>query len=304
MNIKKRKSTGFLILKIIGFLAVALVLFYQLRGVDVKKIKTIHIENSWFLVLAILLLIPNLWVAFQKWNLIIEKVDSSTSHKIRLQSFFAGVVTGFLTPNMLGNFLGRIYYFRRPNRILITTTTLFSNFTQFLSTLFIGIISWGLVETDLGLSHLKYWVFGVFFVSITLFFFGEKILFLVNNKNWARSFQDWMGRNKSIRYKLLMWSVIRLLIFTSQFSLMLACLGESLSVLMIGGILQVYLFMLFMPSLFLAKLGVKESISIFVLSSLGLDPFNILIASLSIWLLNNVLPSLFGVVICKEKRFA
>jgi hypothetical protein len=93
------------------------------------------------------------------------------------------------------------------------------------------------------------------------------------------------------------------MIFTLQFSLMLLAYGADWSWGLVAAIWQVYLLTMIAPSLGLGKLGVKESIALFVLSTLGINEITILFASLSIWLLNTVSPALFGLIVCRNKKW-
>lgn len=84
---------------------------------------------------------------------------------------------------------------------------------------------------------------------------------------------------------------------------MLIAFGAPWSWELVAAIWQVYLLTMLAPSLFLGKIGVKESIALFVLSTMGLNEASVLFASLSIWLLNTVFPALFGLVVCRNRTF-
>lgn len=304
MNNTKSKTRMFLLFKTVGFLVVFFILYRQLNQFKSEDFREVKISNYLFLMLAIVLVLPNLWLGFKKWTLIVNRIDKKATLKTKIQSYFAGIVTGFFTPNMLGNFIGRIYYFERNARVKIVLATLFSNFTQFFSTLIFGCIAVVLLGNRFELGKLNYVLFVSLIIGIFVFHSGEKVVFFVNKKNWARDFKNWMKVNSSLRYSFLFWSVLRLLVYNAQFSFMMMAFGETASIDLFLGIFQVYLLMLFVPSLFLAKLGMKESVSIFILGSLGFNVINVLLASLAIWLLNNVIPALWGMVICKESNRA
>jgi uncharacterized membrane protein YbhN (UPF0104 family) len=82
---------------------------------------------------------------------------------------------------------------------------------------------------------------------------------------------------------------------------MLVAYGADWSWELIAAIWQVYLLTMLAPSLFLGKIGVKESIALFVLAAFGIDELTVLFASLSVWLINTMLPALVGLIICKHK---
>ena len=76
-----------------------------------------------------------------KWKEVVRFSGDKPTIQQRYHSFWAGIVSGMLTPNMLGNFLGRIYYFKRTVRFIITYLTLLGSFSQFLITILSKILS-------------------------------------------------------------------------------------------------------------------------------------------------------------------
>jgi hypothetical protein len=55
------------------------------------------------------------------------------------------------------------------------------------------------------------------------------------------------------------------------------------------------------PSLFLGKLAIRESISLWVLTVAGYQQQPILIASFSVWIINLFIPTIFAIFIAKKK---
>jgi hypothetical protein len=78
--------------------------------------------------------------------------------------------------------------------------------------------------------------------------------------------------------------------------------GVDFEPMVIAKIAQVYLISAMVPTLLLGKLGVRESVGIVILGSLGISELTVLISSLSIWFLNLILPSLFALVLLKSKK--
>ena len=253
----------------------------------------------------IILVIPNLGIEFLKWRLTLKTLSISSDNSTRIQSFFAGIVTGMVTPNMLGNFIGRFYYFQRRHRVQIILLTLLSNFAQYLASLTFGLVSVILLGGLLILDEQTFIVWGVtavLFISIIVFFFFERILGVIKKRQYASRLKDTLRNNKNYRWQILGLSFLRFLVFTSQFSLLMYAFGEEISVELILAIWQLYLLTLIAPSLFLGKIGVKESIAIVVLGSIGVNEFSILFASLMVWLVNNISPALFGLIITKKGK--
>ena len=91
-------------------------LYTQLAGVDQKTWNDFELKKIWALILAIVLVVPNIWFAYIKWKVTLRIMGQDGDQNRTVQSFFAGVVMGMVTPNMMGNFIGRFYYFAKEHR--------------------------------------------------------------------------------------------------------------------------------------------------------------------------------------------
>jgi hypothetical protein len=242
-----------------------------------------------------------------KWKLTLSTIGTDSDKKTRVQSFFAGIVTGILTPNMIGNFIGRFYYFERKHRSQIITFTLLCNFAAFIASVTIGTLAVLLMGEILVLkeSHqLITWLFACVLIAYIFYFFIDNLLARFRKKEFAYNFKKILKENRWYRFKILGLSYSRFIIFTLQFSLMLHAFGAELNFILIGSIWQVYLITMLVPSLFLGKIGVKEAIALEILGQLDINDFSILFASLIIWFVNTISPALIGFIICRDKAKA
>jgi hypothetical protein len=276
----------------------------QLKKVDWNK-ESIHIDHPMFFVL-VLLLVPLNWLfEWWKWKSTLSVLEINPTKKVMIHSFFAGIVTGMLTPNMLGNFIGRMYYFQRNQRIPLIVLTLITNYAQFIASIVFGIVAILILketpfELDIsGISLLL--ILGA--ISVFLFYFNFEWIFRFwKKKSSILELIRNLKSRKIYRWRILMLSLARHVIFTLQFICMLHAFGESFSVLNVLWIWQVYLWITLAPSLFLGKLAIRESISIWVLGIAGMSELSVLISSFSIWTLNLLLPTLIGLVVCEKNK--
>lgn len=299
---KKNQKTLFLIIKGILVILVTYILYVQISQFDTSNWESLRIENPVAFLFAFVFAFPNLWLAYRKWRVILYYGEIESSIVLRIQSFFAGLITGLLTPNMIGNFIGRLYYFSKEHRSAIIGLTLIGNFAQFLVSLIFGLISVSILSKlliipgyDIGLVGLLIMLFGLiayFFIELFLPVLGKEI---------ATQIRLGLRSSRIVRIRLLLLSAARFVIFTFQFALFLYAFGIELNWILVMGIWQVYLITIITPSIFLGKLGVKESISIAVLGSLGINEYAVLFASLIVWFINTLFPVLLGLVICKRK---
>ena len=252
----------------------------------------------------ILLLPLNYFFEWKKWRAVLNTIDTDFGSKTNFQAFMAGIVTGMLTPNMQGNFLGRIYYFPRRFRLNVILLTFWTNIGQFLIALLFGLISCLLIgisvyqETDYQFALL---LSGLVTFVLIIYKTKKKWNIGLRRFKFVRRFQRLIVLHPLFRLEVLLWGSLRYVVFSVQFLLSLAAFGGEPSFALLLLVWQIYLWSTIAPSLILGKLFVRESISLWVLGGIGLVEINILFASLSIWIVNLLIPTLIGIAVCKRE---
>jgi hypothetical protein len=239
-----------------------------------------------------------------KWLEILNFSEIQIAKRHTFQSFCSGIITGMLTPNMQGNFIGRIYYFERKNRIELIVSTLISNYAQFLMSIIFGVF--GLIFLNISpipfnFSTLLFTLVLGGILFLYFYFNFEKISKKLAKKKHVLAFFVRLKQEPVFRWKLMFLSLIRYFIFVLQFGALLGAFGIPLSFELVFWIFQVYLWVTIAPSLFLGKLAIRESISLWVLGFAGFQQQPILLASLSIWVLNLFIPTMISLLIAKKK---
>lgn len=300
---KKNQKIIFLVLKLLLSSGVVWVLYNQLKDFDQKAWETFDLKRPLSLIVAILLVYPNIWLSYAKWTLTLRVIGVESSLRTRVDSFLAGTVTGMLTPNMIGNFIGRFYYFDRSHRGEIVLLTMMANFGQFLASITFGWFAiffagevFGIPGYDWMLTLAGIWMT----FSFILFFVIERILGWLKKKSYIHRFIKTLKAFPMFRWKITAYSFSRFFVFTVQFALVLHAFGETINLQAFLGIWQVYLITMIVPSLVLGKLGVKEAIAIPLLGAIGMNQYAILTSSLIIWFINSMSPALLGLIICKK----
>ena len=300
----KNQQIWFALAKVFLFLVVILVFYRQLQRSQLD-LSSIEINHGWSLLFAFLLMPLNWLIEFLKWRMVLNVSETACTPKIELRSFAAGIVTGMVTPNMLGNFLGRMYYFRRRERISITILTLYSNYAQFLSSMIFGCAAVILLnDSPFGSPTDKLIWLGAILVilGILAFFFFEPLLELFFPKRIQLQMRlRAIKRRRSFKWRILLLSIFRLLIFTLQFALVLNAFGAELHTNDMWWIWQYYFWVTLVPALFLGKFLVRDSVALWVLGYAAIESAAILPASLSIWIINLLIPTFVSFLIAQQK---
>lgn len=298
-NLKVRKSL-LRSVKILTLIIILWLFYTQISRFTAKDLAELHIVRLDYLVYAVLLLLVNWGLEFVKWRWTVSCISTKPFSKKVLISMLAGIATGIVTPNRIGNFIGRMLYFKGGMRGFLILGTLYGNLSQFICTIFFGVIGFIAIGTSvLGnyFSDLSI-VIGLFFSITSLFIYLfypfvpiQKITFFKKYLNLLSRFQRIAKR---LLVPLLLLSALRYLVFVLQFTLLLIAFGASYSHDLINGLYVMFFITTLIPSFILGKLFVRETISMLIIGALVPNIAIVITASLTLWLINLGIPSLIG----------
>jgi uncharacterized membrane protein YbhN (UPF0104 family) len=296
--------------KILAFLLVLYIFIFQLTKISYNDITELTISNVLYIIFAILLVPINWGLEFLKWLYTVKSIDRNVATSQVTQSLLAGISTGFVTPNRLGNFIGRMLYFKGRKSALLILGTLYGNLAQFIASLIFGVV--GLlfvgsvvfdIENESYFSSLALFIGGI---AVVLFTFYP--LIPIEKLNWFKRYLNVLTKfrikAKKIALPLLFLSLIRYLVFVLQFCLLLIAFGAMYSHELIYGLYLHYLIVTLTPTLIFGKIVVRETIGLLVLSSFIVNPTVIIAASLFLWLINLGIPALTGLYFLLKVKYA
>jgi hypothetical protein len=298
------KRILFLIVKVLTFIIIGFILFNQLSKIDSNDWNNISIKSYSNLIFCILLIPVNWGTELQKWKLTNSLIIQSPNQKNILQSFFAGLLTGIVTPSMLGNFIGRLFYFDRKYRPLVILATSYTNFTQFFASILFGFLSILILnQTPFGESNdVISLLILILILSLTILNFRfEKIptsRFKVL-KRFNFFFQR-IASSKNYRISIFILSLLRHFVFTVQFWLLLNTFLETNFASTFFWIWQIFFWTTLLPSLWFGKLFIRESVALIILGNLGFDKVGVLLTSVLLWIFNLGIPSIFALLFTKR----
>lgn len=249
------------------------------------------------------LLVPlNWYFEWLKWELLLHSIKEEKNPN-RFTAFVSGIVSSFLTPAFSGNFLGRIIYFDSNKRWKLTVYSMVSNFSQFTVSMFFGAIA-GIIllsKKETYFSELSIGFFiGATITSLLIYFFGEILASPIKVQR-VQSMVLLVKKGPS-RLKIIAISFVRYLVFLIQFSLALSSFGVAFEYVNFLWVALVYMAVTLTPSLFFGKIVMRESIAVSILTLAGIATFPILLASLTTWFFNLLIPTFVSVFFIKFKR--
>tara|TARA_B100001287_G_scaffold276840_1_gene289958 strand:- start:11617 stop:12627 length:1011 start_codon:yes stop_codon:yes gene_type:complete len=267
----------------------------------------------------IILLVPVLFLQIVNWSLEALKLKfllskyNPISLTNSLKAVYIGNFTALITPERIGNFLGRVMVIKE-NKQLTTILTIYGNSFQLLVTIFMGMFGFlALLFSNFKLDILQNFenlvLALVYFVLTLLIFialFNLKWLKIFNKisvfKNWIDRLKEIRGVSMSTKINVLAFSFLRYFTFTLQFYLL--CVGFELPLTLFE--LIIYLGLLFgvitlLPSLLPGNIGTKEAFCIFLLGG-GCLAIQFSVLCFIIWFVNVGLSALVGGIFLLAKR--
>lgn len=263
---------------------------WNLNGIELS------FESFAYMALATSMVLANWYLEYYKWLL---SVPEKTERSHASQAFFAGMISGFLTPSYFGNFIGRSLQFNAIRKRQIISLTLVANFSQFIISLLFGII---------GLVVIREWivpVISVFALTIAAVIVLVTLLVFVQFHHFG--FLQKLVEQRDLdlgtvrlRIQMLLLSASRFVVFSTQFYLVFHAFSSTVTVEYWFGVWVMYLFMTVSPSLLSGKLLIRESIAVFVFSLFGEPVATIVLVAFVVWFINNALPTAFAFLMMKR----
>ena len=266
---------------------------------------------GWKLLLVMVLMLFNWGIEARKWQ-VVMRTTQRISFAISFKAIFTGTTLAFFTPNRIGEYLGRMLYIPQSARIQSVSLTIVSSIAQLMVTLAAGItglvfIKFFIAQNTAASSAILLWLNIVLYVSVlaalilTVFYFRlswlvrwiEKIPFF---EKYTAHFKVLDAFNATILLRLLSLSVARYTVFIAQYYLLFQVFGVAIDAWQtFWTISVVFLILAMAPTIAIfTDLGIRVKASMELVQLFSANTTGILAASLSVWIINLVIPALIG----------
>jgi hypothetical protein len=279
------------------------------------------------LVVILLLMLLNWSIESVKWRLLIAKIEKITVFRA-FKAVMTGVSVSIFTPNRTGDYLGRVFILEKGNHLEGILITIIGSFAQVLVTVSVGLFCFlSFMDQYLRVSYqVQDYLFSSLVMIIPslvfillLFYFNISLLsdftgrFLPGKweqlQKYTRVFKIYSSKEL---LGVLLLSLLRYMVFSTQFFLLLRIFGAGLpfgqAMILIP---VIYLVMAMIPSIALVELGIRGSVSLFVIglyfTNAGTGNADtelaILTASAVLWFVNLIIPAIIGTFFVFSLKF-
>lgn len=266
--------------------------FSQFTANLINKSATAGYALLFFLILAT----ANWFFEILKWETIvsvIEKIDFKTAAKQSL----AALTVSLATPNRIGEYGAKVYFFETSKRKKILLLNFYSNINQMLVTTVFGGISLFYFVQRFNIEYSTKNVLGIGFVIVVLLLAAYllKRKELKNGSSIVKSIRFFRSISIVVKLKTIFFSVLQYIIFSSLFYFLLLFFGAEIGFLeAIPLIFTMYFLVSIVPTFFIFDVAVRGGVAVWLFSFLGLPELAVLSTVLSMWLLNFLFPSILG----------
>lgn len=311
----KNKSRLFLLLKL---LIASGLLYYLISNIDYNDIiSSVKKADMVLIVAAFLLSFINIYFQFYKWKMTCNSVLSESGNSKIITSLFYGLSAGAITPLRIGEYFGRAIAFKDKPVLQVTAATLVDKFFSLVIVAFLGSMA-SIIFLFFYYNISLYLTLALFILLFTFFYlsvvivrnekFWESILFtkLRNSKRFSKLFlQIKTMKNLDTDYFAKM-SVISLLFYICillQYALLVFAFSHNTSIanyLWAGSLIMFVKTVI--PPISLGELGIREGASVFFLTRFGEASSVAFNASIFLFIINILLPSLVGLFLLLKKN--
>lgn len=290
------------------FVWLAYSLYHQIKSQDRLEESLHSLLQEWTpakiigIVAVFLLMLVNWGIESKKWQMLLKHTEQLNFARA-FQSVLMGLAISIITPNRIGEYLGRILYLKNTNKLKGISITIIGSFAQILVTSVFGVL--GLLFYLYAVDQSA-WLYGWLALSFVMACFMFYMLFhleLVVNFcqriPWLKKISVYIEVIK--RYeritliKLILFATARYLVYSTQFFLLLYITHQFfLPAKTFAGIWLLFWIIAVVPSFVIADLGIRGQTAVTFLAFVSGNHLAILVSSVLLWFINLILPSLVG----------
>ena len=319
-----RKTIGFLLK--VGIVAFALFFLYQqltskssVEQFDLDQILVKLQENYIVVTVVILMMFLNWFLESLKWRFLISKIEK-VSIKRSIRAIFSGITVSAFTPNRVGEYGGRVFCLEKADRIKGVLITVIGSMAQLVTTIVFGSIGILLLpnlmpEFDSLLSNIVFAYPIMLFLLIllnvllvTLFLNASVFSVVLSKIKFFRKFKKYNEvfsfYNSSELLEILLYSVGRYIVFTTQFFILLQVFDVQIGYVDAMILITTMLLVIsIIPTIAITEIGIRGSVALFLFGLVSVNAIGILSATFVMWVINLLLPALIGTIFIFSLKF-
>lgn len=328
-KVRKWYNTGLQLL-IIG-LSYAFIYIEVFHKRDLGSLITVLQDRShsgyfWsLLAIVVLMMLVNWGIEAVKWRYLLLKSELIGFFR-SFKAVMSGVTISLFTPNRTGEYFGRVFVLKQTKTVPAILLTIIGSLGQLYVTFFFGSFGLALLFQEFKIVDSEYvktlnvgiWLLAISLNLFFLFLFLNIQLFypvlvkIFRNKlpSITASLDVLKSHTTSELFVVLLFSGARYFVFAMQYYFVFRMFGIDLLVEKAFMVIScIFLFMTIIPTVALSELGLRGSVSLFMISLVMPGSFSdsqalaVISAATLLWIINLALPALIGSVFVLQLKF-
>lgn len=239
----------------------------------------------------------NLYCEVKKWHAL--SGAESTGVRAGFVQVLAGICSGFITPNRIGEFAGRTAHLPESCQKYGPAATFTGSFIQGGITFFfglIGVFTFPFMPLEPAFPPAGLALSAAALLALLLVFVVRRISPRLDARissalGWVRT----VGVSRFV--KAAVWAALRYAVFCLQFAAALYCFGfTGHFTVALSGVALLYFCRFFIPGTPFGELGIRESLAVIIFGAMTVHPLGAVFAGLAVWSANIGVPVLAGSV--------
>ncbi len=313
ISIQKNPLAQKVVFVVFKILVAVLVLFVLIKRIRIEQLSSALVNTNVALICAAcLLLLLNIFFQFSKWKLIVHRENPGIRNRRIIYSLFVGMTLGLATPGRLGDF-GRTAFVKDADWARLLGLLMIDKMITLTVLYFVGIIS---LSHFISMNMHPFVWLPIFIMAMSLV--SAFLLLLLRPallRNMAARYHHVARKVKALErfvsgielatphftFKLFLYTVMQTLTYCTQFVLLIFAFQP---IAVIEAYLAVFAVM-FTKSLLpisLGDLGIRESAAVYFFGQFGVPEAAAFNASLLLFVINILTPSLVGLGLFLLKR--
>lgn len=314
---EENKERLIVLFKWLIVIGLGLVVYYHLYKQDNwTEIVEIFVSklnaDQWPLLLVAVGLMPINWILETiKWKKLVASFEI-ISYRVAIKSILLGIVLAMVTPARIGEYAGRLSLLS--NKTQSIGATMLGSIAQNLITLVIGLLAFQLfmdeyLNVSIDSKGLLFIIVIVVIIVLSGFYFNldyllrqlSKLSFL---KTIIEKLPSFIQYKNSLLIEVLGYSLIRYIVYLGQYYVLLVFFGiEAEPIVLISGIAILFLIQSGVPLPPMLSVIARGELAILIWSNVSDNSIAALAVSFSLWIINLILPSLFGLGILYNAKW-
>jgi len=312
MSFTNNKLLNFL--KFVVLVASLVVIYFQFKSrvvsfsdFNLLLEKLSSVKAIFFLVITFLLMLLNWSLESYKWKYLLNGVEDIGFYQA-VKGVLSGLAIGFVTPNRVGEFAGKIAYLKSENRANGAVMSFVGSSSQLLVTIQAGLIAIAVSKFESPIDVFVTPIALVTLVIVSLVWFKLN-LFLkwISRFKWLQKWNKHTDQLANVNEKKMtnvyLVSLIRYMVFPLQYFVLFKMLDSSIDFSECLSMTATSYFLLaIVPTYAIAEIGARGSMNLLAFSDLN-APFAVLSVTLLIWIINLIIPAIFGAYLISKFKF-